>query len=620
VERLAVPALTRILRFFPEALADKLQTIFDLESSGRLLVYSAVVGVVSGLGAAGFFCALDWSQEFALGEVEGYHPPVAGAEPQVHEPQPPQHWWAVLLVPTLGGLACGLLVYGFAPEAEGHGTDAVVKVFHSQKGRIRGRVPLIKAVASVFTIGTGGSAGREGPIAQIGAGFGSFLATKLRLSDWERRMLILAGAAGGVGAIFRAPLGGALFAVEVLYASTAIEFSAIVPCVVASVVAYSVFAAIFGPGQTFTTPATLAFHGAAELPFYLVFAALCALVGFVYVWWFYGIRDHVFRRIPIPNHLKPAIGGLLLGVIALRLPEVMAGGYGWIQQAIDGKLALEIMAILVLAKILATSCTISSGGSGGVFAPSLFIGAMLGGAFGQLCHAVFPGIAPHPAAFVLVGMGGFFAGVAKVPLTALIMVSEMSGSYDLLVPLMLVSAMHVALLSSRWSLYEEQVGSLIDSPAHLGDFVVDLLEEMTVREVYNPHQSPKLIREDMQLPEVLQVVGHSSDSYFPVVDEDDRLVGLLSLDDLRSAFVGDGLGQLVLASDLAGWPVPTVTPDDNLHTALRAYAQRQIEEVPVVNPDDPQMVICMLHRGDVIAAYDRQMAALRSQQPSDDRS
>ena len=591
--------------------AGKLRAIFDLESSGHVILYSAVVGVVAGLGAAGFFFVLDAFKGYALGQVEGYYPPAAGSEPISHTPQLPEHWWAVLLVPALGGLACGCLVYGFAPEAEGHGTDAMVKAFHSLGGKIRGRVPLVKTVASILTIGTGGSAGREGPIAQIGAGFGSFLATRLRLSDWERRMLILAGAGGGIGAMFRAPLGGALFAVEVLYSSTAIEFSAIVPCVVASVVAYSVFSAIFGPGLAFSAPEQVSFGGASELPFYLAFAVVCALVGFLYVWCFYGVRDKIFRPLPIPNVLKPALGGLLLGTIALAFPQIMAGGYGWIQRAIDGHLTLQLMAVLVVAKILATSATISSGGSGGVFAPSLFIGAMLGGAFGLLCQNLFPDVAPQPAAFVLVGMGGFFAGIAKVPLTALIMVSEMSGSYELLVPLMLVSVITVAVLSSRWTLYEEQVASLVDSPAHLGDYVVDVLEGMTVREVYRPERRATRIREDLPLPQVLHEVANSSDSYFPVVDREDRLVGVFSLHDIRSALVGNGAGGLIVASDLATSPAVTVNPDDNLHTVLRCYAQRQIDEVPVVGVEDPTRVICMLHRGEVIAAYDQKLAELR---------
>ncbi|MBN2474748.1 MAG: chloride channel protein [Pirellulales bacterium] len=624
------------------SLVKKLRTIFDLESSGRLILYSGFVGVVAGLGAAAFFWGLQRLQHLALGQWMGYWPPGAGSEPATHALQLPEQWWPVLLIPVLGGLVCGVLVYTFAPEAEGHGTDAMVKAFHGQRGSIRARVPLIKALASIVTIGTGGSAGREGPIAQIGAGFGSFLATKLKLSDWDRRVLMLAGGAGGIAAIFRAPLGGALFSVEVLYASTAIELSAIVPCVVSAVVAYSVFASIYGPGLAFSTPQNLGFGGPHELPFYLVFAVVCSLVGFAYVSFFYGLRDRVFRRLAIPNHFKPAIGGLMLALLIVVLPHIMGGGYGWIQLALDGnltngkmpelmagqhgwirsvldrgvmgggELTLVLLAVMVLAKILATSFTISSGGSGGVFAPSLFIGAMLGGTFGLACHMAFPEHAPAPEAFVLVGMGGFFAGVAKVPLTALLMVSEMCGSYTLLVPLMLVSMINVALLSQRWTLYEEQVSSLIDSPAHLGDFVVDVLEGMKVSQVYDPSQRPTLIRENLPLPAVLMVVADAEDAYFPVVDDADEMVGIFSLHDIRSTLVSNGAGGLVLASDLARSPVSTVTPEDNLHTVLRLCTQKQIAEIPVVDPDNPRRVLGMLSRGEVIAAYDRQMTALRS--------
>ena len=593
-------------------LRDKLRTVFDLESSGRVIVYGALVGVVAGLGAAAFLYALEWFSECALGRVEGYYPPAAGTDPISHIQQMPANWLVVLLVPAVGGIVCGCIVYFFAPEAEGHGTDAMVRAFHSIGGRIRGRVPFVKTLASIVTIGTGGSAGREGPIAQIGAGFGSFLSDKLKLSDWERRMLILSGAAGGVGAIFRAPLGGALFAVEVLYSSTAVEFSAIVPCVVASVVAYSVFSSICGPGLAFTVPESLSFGGPSELPFYLVFAIVCAVAGFLYIWCFYGLRDHFFRRLPIPNYVKPAIGGLLLGMVALWFPQVMAGGYGWIQEAINGNMALELMAVLAVAKILATSFTISSGGSGGVFAPSLFIGAMLGGAFGLLCNALFPGVAPPAEAFVLVGMGGFFAGVAKVPLTALIMVSEMSGSYDLLVPLMLVSVINVAVLSSHWSLYEEQVSSLIDSPAHLGDYVVDVLEGMEVREIYVPSRRPSLVYENTPLPRILRMVAQCKESYFPVVDENEELVGIFSLHDIRSAFVSKDGGSLIVASDLAVAPVATVTPEDNLHTTLRLCTQKNITEIPVVDSENPRRVLCMLRRQEVINAYDERMSALRA--------
>lgn len=592
---------------------DHFRSIFDTEASGRLILYAPLVGIVAGLGAAAFFYLLNLTQEFALGHVEGYYPPGAGDEPASHAMQLPTHWWAVLLVPTLGGLLCGLLVYSLAPEAEGHGTDAMVRAFHRLGGRIRGRVPLVKSIASIITIGTGGSAGREGPIAQIGAGFGAFLADKAGLGEEERRLLMLSGGAGGIGAIFRAPLGGALFASEVLYGSTALEFAAVIPCFISSITAYAVFAAIYGQGLAFNTPPDLVFQNISELPFYLVFAVICAVVGFLYVNFFYGLRNHVFKKLPIPDHLKPAIGGLMLGAIALWLPHLMSGGYGWIQMAIDGdpRMTLTLLLILCFGKIAATSFTISSGGSGGVFAPSLFIGAMLGGAFGGLCNQLFPGMIEHPQAFVLVGMGGFFAGVARVPLTAMLMVCEMSGSYGLLVPLMLVCIINTAVLSSRWTLYEEQVPAMLDSPAHQGDFVVDVLEQMYVREVMETGQALDLVPEETPLPKILRLAASSHNTYFPVVDKEKNLVGIFSLGDLRTVLTGDGAGALVLAIDIATSPVLTVTPHDDLHTALRRFTQKNIDEIPVVEDGNSRRIIGLLTRKDVIGAYHDRVTEFR---------
>jgi len=588
-----------------------LRSIFDVETSGHLILYSPIVGVVGGLGAALFFSLLEMVQHFALGSIEGYYPPVAGSDPIVHSLQMPTNYWAVVLLPTIGGLICGLLVYGFAPEAEGHGSDAMVRAFHRAGGRIRRRVPFVKGLASIATIGTGGSAGREGPIAQIGAGFASYLSEKLRLGDQERRLLMLSGGAAGIGAIFRAPLGGALFVSEVLYSSTALESRAVIPCFIASITAYTVFASIYGQGLAFNTPPDLIFESATELPFYLVFALVCAVVGFAYVMFFYGLRNQFFRRLPIPSFAKPALGGLVMGLIALVFPQLMSGGYGWIELAIEGTLGLRLMIVLCVGKIIATSFTISSGGSGGVFAPSLFIGAMLGGAFGQLCNRLFPGAIAHPEAFVLVGMGGFFAGVAKVPLTAMLMVCEMSGSYGLLIPLMLVCIVNVAVLASRWTLYEEQVPALVDSPAHQGDFVIDVLEQMHVRDVMDSSRRIEFVPEDMPLPQILRVAASAEGAYFPVVNASGEMVGIFSLRDLRTVLTGDGAGELVLATDIATSPVLTVSADDDLHTALRRLTRKNIDEIPVVDQEEPGKVLGMLSRKHVISAYHDRVTELR---------
>jgi CIC family chloride channel protein len=312
--------------------------------------------------------------------------------------------------------------------------------------------------------------------------------------------------------------------------------------------------------------------------------------------------------------LKPAVGGLFVGLMALAVPQIMAGGYGWIQKAINGdaQMTLSLMLVLCFAKIVATSLTISSGGSGGVFAPSLFIGAMLGGAFGKICHAFAPGIVDKPEAFVLVGMGGFFAGVAKVPITAMIMVSEMSGSYGLLVPLMLVSIVNVAILSSKCTLYEEQVPSLVDSPAHQGDFVVDVLEQLHVREVMDTSREYDLIPQEMPLPQVLRVAANSNNMYFPVIDKNRTLVGIFSLRDLRAVLTGEGAGGLVLAVDICSSPVLTVNPEDDLHAVLRKLTQKNIEELPVVEASNTSQVIGVLSRKDVIGAYHRRIGEVRN--------
>lgn len=596
-----------------KSLSHHIRTIFDTDASGRLLLYSPLVGVVAGLGGVAFYWLLGQMTKYVLGAWMGYTAPAAGGHHQLGPVSYPEQWWLVLLIPVLGGLVCGFLVFGFAPEAEGHGTDAMVKAFHRLGGKIRTRVPFIKSIASICTIGTGGSAGQEGPIAQIGAGFGSFLADRLKLGEQERRMLMLSGAAGGIGAIFGAPLGGALFVCEVLYATTAMEFAAVIPCFITSIVAYTTFALILGAERVLITLPSLKFVDFRELPLYLVLAVLCSIVGFIYVRTFYGLRDKFFHKLPIPRMLKPAVGGLMLGIFALVLPQIMAGGYGWIQRAIDGHadMTIALMLALCFGKILATSLTISSGGSGGVFAPSLFIGAMLGGAFGKICQQLMPEIVDKPEAFVLVGMGGFFAGVAKVPITSMIMVSEMSGSYGLLVPLMLVCIVNVAILSSKCTLYEEQVASLVDSPAHQGDFVIDVLEQLHVSEVMDRTRQYELIPESMPLPQVLRVAANSHNMYFPVVDSETRLVGIFSLRDLRTVLTGEGAGALVLAIDIASSPVLTVTPEDDLHAALRKLTQKNIEEIPVIDVENNSQVIGVLSRKDVISSYHHRINQLR---------
>ena len=579
------------------------QKEINLLAVGKWFFYSILVGIIGGLGAVVFYFLLDQSKLFFSEFLGAYAPPApAGEASGIPGTGIVPNWWVFLLVPTLGGLLSGLIVFTFAPEAEGHGTDALINSYHRLRGLIRKRIPFVKTIASVITIGSGGSAGREGPIAQIGAGFGSFLGTTMKLSARERRILILAGAAAGIGSIFKAPLGGALFATEVLYREPEFEYEAIMPCIISSIVAYSVFANFFGWEPVFATPKFF-FNHPTELFLYGLFGIACSILGVFYVKIFYLTRDR-FARIKIPRVFKPAIGGFLLGCMACFLPQVLGTGYGWVQLAIDGKMAVGLMFAVAIAKIFATSFTISSGGSGGVFAPSLTIGAMLGGAFGQACHALFPSVAEQPTAFVLVGMGGFFAGVAKVPIASLIMVCEMAGSYGLLAPLMLVSAV-AFLFTGRRTLYENQVNARIDSPAHRGDFVIDVLENLTVKDALIQDKHVITISESMSLKEILNLVTSTTQSYFPVVDYKGDMTGIISMDDIRRILLDDQIYDLVIAGDMAITEIITVTPDEDLNEVMRKFTIKNIDALPVVTHDAPEKLISMISRREVLSAYNQ---------------
>jgi CIC family chloride channel protein len=568
---------------------------------------SILVGVVAGFGAILFDESLKLTFRYFITLHTGYAEPARGADAAATLGFTSPYSLLLIVIPTLGGLVSGLLVFLVAPEAEGHGTDAMIDAFHHRGGYIRKRVPFIKILASAITIGSGGSAGKEGPIAQIGAGFGSILASALKLRPRERRILVLAGAAGGIGAIFHAPLGAALFAPEVLYRTEEFEYEAILPCIVSSIVAYSIFSQVYGR-QALFFPGPVDFALPGELLPFALFGAVCAAVGYLYIKLFYGSRDYFFRPLRIPKIFKPAVGGLMLGCIIYLFPQVMDGGYGWVQAALEGKIFWYTMIILALLKILATSCTISSGGSGGVFGPSVFIGAMLGGAFGFLGQQLAPGWVSHPSSFVVVGIGGFFAGVAKVPLSSIIMACEMCASYSLLVPLMLVSAINYILLG-RTSLYEKQVLSRVSSPAHVREFARGLLQMSRVYEAVQ-ERPVTLIPADMPFAELVKKVTNAPDNYFPVVNPDGSMIGILSINDIREVLFEDSLNHLIRASDVATHQVEKVFLDDTLQTALDKMASLQVDELPVVRRQSPEEIVTMISKREIISYYHAHVAEL----------
>ena len=583
----------------------------SLSMAGKWAFYFVLIGLVAGLGSVVFYLLCQMGSHFLMDQLAGYRAPAPAGEPHLFGSTATSfNRWVLLFLPALGGILSGWLVYTFAPEAEGHGTDAAIDAYHNKAGFIRGRIPILKTIASAITMTSGGSGGREGPIAQIGAGFGSFLATRLRLSNRQRRIMMAAGMGAGVGSIFRAPLAGALFAAEVLYRDPEFESEVIIPAGISSVVAYCVFCLFFGWGSLFDTHDYL-FRNPLELGPYTVLAFVLAGAGFLYVRAFYGVR-HVFHSINrIPNHIKPAIGGLLTGAVGFFFPQTLSFGYGFAQLALDNQLSTQFLLVLGLGKILTTSFSIGSGGSGGVFGPSVVIGGALGGVVGRIFHQLTPAIVTHPGAFVVVGMAGFFAGVSNTPISSIIIVSEMTNSYHLLLPGLLVCSL-CYMLSRRWTIFQKQVPSKIDSNAHKGDFFVDILAAIRVRELTGQLRKVQLIPEDMTLNDFRKVFSSSDQHYFPVVDRDNRMTGIFSINDIRGVIFDNEIGELVRMKDVANSNIIYTTPSEDLNEVFQKCTIRNLHRVPVVKDDDHSVLIGMLDRREMIHYYNQRVQEIKA--------
>jgi len=618
------PVPSHPLRWLPEfwALGQR-----RLRPQARSLGLALVVGVLAGLGAIAFYSACQVVVHGALDHMLGYHPLHPGGEPPFWDPSPrPFRPWLLLLVPTMGGLISGFLVCKLAPEAEGHGTDAAIAAFHHRRGFIRPRVPLVKLVASALTIGTGGSGGREGPIAQIGAGFGSLIGGLFRLKPAERRILMAAGVGAGVAAIFRAPLAGALFAAEILYKSADFESDVIVPAALASTAAYCTFGIVFGWTPLFTLSPdildSLTFGDPRHLIAYLLLALFMVVLAMMYTRSFHGL-SHAFKRLPLPRIFKPALGAFATGALGLILYSafgsdeqvlaVLSFGYGALQGALamsttagaDLHLALVMLAI-ALGKILTTGFTIGSGGSGGVFGPSMVIGGCGGGALGLVLSHFWPAMVPHPAAFVIVGMAGFFAAAAKTPVSTLIIVGEMTGDYHLLLPALWV-CMITFLLSDEQSLYHSQLVSRSMSPAHQGDYVREVLADLRVGEFLDAGPDVRPLHPGDRLGETLDRLVGAEHVGLPVADSDGRYLGMVSLEEVHIASHLPGLGDLVVAADLMNTSLPVLRAGDPLDQALERFAESDRMALTVVSDGPEAHVLGLVRRADISAAYLRRV-------------
>lgn len=599
----------------------------DLHISGRWFLLSAMVGIMCGLAAILFHVLCQVVAHLLMVQVAGYSPGDAIGEHQFlpHLEVEFHPLWLLAII-TIGGMISGLLVSLFAPEAAGHGTDAAIHAFHHRHGKIKFRVPIVKAIASAITLGTGGSGGREGPIAQIGAGVGSTIAQYIGLPARERRILLAAGLGAGVGAIFRAPLAGALFAAEILYREEEFESDVIVPAAIASIISYAVYSFCLPPEIRFTPlfGKEIRFEVASmlELIPYTVLAVVLVIMGMIYIETLSRFHKW-FTLINLPRWAKPALGAFLAGLVGLGMYfafsqqqeslAVLSTGYGTLQHILLPNIQLPILLLLSIAlvKILTTALTLGSGGSGGVFGPSMVIGGTTGAAIGQWLNLISPAwLAIQPQAFAIVGMAGFFSGCAHAPISTIIMVSELTGEYNLLLPAMWVSTI-CFLLMRRQTLYSEQMQTRLESPVHKGDFIIDVLEGITVEEVYQKDRQLVCIDEGMSLEDIVHKIADTHQHYFPVMNAERQMVGIFSADDVRSYLYNETIWKLANARDIMVSNIVSVTPNTDLNLALRKFTARNLDELPVLDPNEPGKLLGMLRRKETIAAYNRRLFELK---------
>lgn len=552
------------------------------EGKGWLPALAVAVGAGAGLGAIVFRWLI---QTFTLG-FSG-HPDYAAAGPAANPLLPGLGRWFVVLAPAVGGLLYGPLVDRFAREARGHGVPEVMYAVAERGGRIAPQVSVVKALASALCIGSGGSVGREGPIVQIGAALGSTLGRVVRVADERLRILVACGAAGGIAATFNAPLAGVFFAMELILRDfTADAFGVVV---LSSVTASAVGRAAFGNTAFLHLPAFTLRHPVE----YLLFAALGLLAGAVGVLFtrvLYLVEDVFDRLWRGPEWLRPGVGGLLLGGLLLVLPQMYGVGYPVLEGAIDGRFVLWFLLLLGAGKILATSLTIGMGGSGGVFAPSLFVGAMLGTAYGLGVHQLLPGVTGPAGAYGLVGMGAVFAGAARAPITAVLVLFELTGEYSIILPMM--AAIVFATLASRtlsrdtiYTLKLRRRGIDLEQPAPA------TLRRGRVRDVMDP--LPPVLDAGMPLTQAPGELSRSPYGMLPVVDGGAYRGTVTARAVAETLSEGDAPGRTV--GDLAMLPT-TVDEDTDLAAALGALMSAQGTGLPVLDATHRQVVGWVTHQ------------------------
>ena len=570
-----------------DQIRDKFRSILMFDQN--MLILAALLGFLAGF-ASTFF---RWMIEFfeSIFSVKGFS--LAGIPPQTYP-------FLLPLMPMLGGLFIGLICKYFPNAVKENGVHKVMHAVALNDGKVRKRTIASCAVTSSITIGSGGSAGREGPTVQIGAAVGSTIGQLLHLSTERMRVLVGCGAAAGIAASFNAPLAGVLFALEIILGDFAIHtFS---PIIIASVIGTVTGRALEGNEVTFNVPVHELVHP-TEIIFYLALGMLCGIVARLFTFMYFYIQQVFEEKLKTADIYKPAIGGLIVGMISIFMPQILGNGYDVMEQALTGQMFWGLAFLLVFMKIICTSITLGSGGMGGVFAPSLFIGAMVGTAFGSSVHFIFPTLSASAETYSVVGMGAVAGAVMQAPLTNILMLFELTNDYTLILPIMAtcIAASYTYQRFTKHSIYMQNLLNKGINIRHGRE--ASIMNSIKVQDVMSTDITT--IAQEMPFRKILETISYSKNFYFPVLDNKGDMTGILSFSDIREVIFEEQLGDLLVAGELANTKVYSLTPQQNLNEAMEIFSQLDVDQLPVVRSEDKLKVIGMITRGDMMASYNR---------------
>ena len=583
--------MSKGLKHAGKDLFNKITEVVHIDENTAVIIIASFIGIIGGIGAVGFRTLIETIQNFTIGDHVNILQTVTDLP-----------WYTKLFLPVAGGLIVGPLIYFFGSETKGHGVPEVMEAVALKGGKIRPRVMFLKAFVSAVTIGTGGSVGREGPIVQIGSSVGSAFGQWLGVSQDKLKVLVACGAAAGIAATFNAPIAGVMFSVEIILGNYAI--ATLVPLIMSSVMATIIGRWYFGDIPAFEIP-TYGLTSGWEIFPYIVLGIMTGVLAVGFVRLLYGLEDFA-DKIPVKGWIKTPLILFLVGLLVLQFPQVYGVGYDTITQVLKGEMIWYVLLLLLPVKMLATSITLAAGGSGGVFAPSLFLGAVFGGLFGSVMQFLFPELVVSYGAYAVVGMSAMVAGTTHAPITAFLIIFELTGDYKLILPIMICSilATFVASLLKKDSIYTMKLTRRGVDLAKSAE--VSIMQTTTVKDVMDANVIP--LNENTGFNDILEKVIHAHELCYYVIDDNGKFQGSFNVHDVKEILNEQTLAGLVVAKDLVPISVnPSIGIDVNLAQCLKKFSLYDSEEIAVVDKESSGRFIGRIGRKDIMNLYNREI-------------